>query len=288
MGWDNPPVPWREFERRLSWRQGQRQGTEPGGGTGTDGEVTPLPGARTQAARGSAGGGSGSSSGSGKRVPWAELHCHSSYSFLDGASAPRDLIREAARLGLTAIAITDHDGMYGVPQFAQSATRFREGADGAAGPATVFGAELSLDIPPARRRAGSSSEPAGLISASGPTYGNRPGRAPEREHAAEREQRGARAAAERELAAEREYAAERERREQAGTARRTRPVGWGWREGRGWRERAAAGGRAPRACGRAEPPPDRQARRARACPTRRAGTCSCSRATRKATGGSAR
>ena len=169
MGWDNPPVPWREFERRLSWRQGKRSGAGPGGdgaaseddGTGPDGDIAVA-------------GGAGAGGTGGKPVPWAELHCHSSYSFLDGASAPRDLIKEAARLGLTAIAITDHDGMYGVPQFAQNATRLKESADGTAGgPATVFGAELSLDIPPLRRRTGSSSAGRpGVRVRTGPRYGS--------------------------------------------------------------------------------------------------------------------
>ena len=59
-------------------------------------------------------------------TPWAELHCHSSYSFLDGAATPGELVAEAARLGLETLAITDHDGMYGVPQFAQAAARFRD------------------------------------------------------------------------------------------------------------------------------------------------------------------
>jgi error-prone DNA polymerase len=76
---------------------------------------------------------------------WAELHCHSSYSFLDGASSPDDLVAEAAALGLTALAITDHDGMYGVPQFAQAAARLQQQAGISLG--TVFGAELSLDLP---------------------------------------------------------------------------------------------------------------------------------------------
>ena len=74
-------------------------------------------------------------------IPWAELHCHSSFSFLDGAAAPDELVAEAARLGLAVLAITDHDGMYGVPQFAQAAARLR--ARGAR-LGTVFGAELSL------------------------------------------------------------------------------------------------------------------------------------------------
>jgi error-prone DNA polymerase len=74
-------------------------------------------------------------------VRWAELHCHSSFSFLDGAATPEELVAEAARLGLEVLAITDHDGMYGVPQFAQAAARL---ADHGQRLGTVFGAELSL------------------------------------------------------------------------------------------------------------------------------------------------
>src|SRR5262244_2792903 len=125
MGWDNPPVPWRELERRLSWGTG-------GGARGDDGEPDPPPRPVT-------------------RLPvpapgprWAELHCHSSYSFLDGASSPEELVAEAAARGLEALAITDHDGMYGVPQFAQAAARLNQAG---ARLGTVFGAELSLDLP---------------------------------------------------------------------------------------------------------------------------------------------
>jgi error-prone DNA polymerase len=77
-------------------------------------------------------------------IPWAELHCHSSYSFLDGVATPAELVAEAARLGVEVLALTDHDGMYGVPQFAQAAARLRD-TGGALG--TVFGAELSLGLP---------------------------------------------------------------------------------------------------------------------------------------------
>ena len=104
----------------------------------------------------------------GKPVPWAELHCHSAYSFLDGASTPGELIAEAAECGLTAIAITDHDGMYGVPQFAQSAARFRESEEGlGSNVATVFGAELSLDIPPVITSAIAAAQEPGAGPASG-------------------------------------------------------------------------------------------------------------------------
>jgi error-prone DNA polymerase len=72
------------------------------------------------------------------RVPYAELHAHSNFSFLDGASHPEELIEEAARLGLDAIALTDHDGMYGVVRFAEAGRQL--------GVRTVFGAELSLGL----------------------------------------------------------------------------------------------------------------------------------------------
>ena len=68
--------------------------------------------------------------------PYGELHAHSAFSFLDGASEPEELIGEAARLGLTSIALTDHNGLYGVVRFAQAAKDV--------GMATTFGAELHL------------------------------------------------------------------------------------------------------------------------------------------------
>ena len=72
----------------------------------------------------------------GSSVPYAELHTHSAYSFLDGASTPEELVEEAARLDLRAIALTDHDGLYGVVRFAEAAKELDV--------QTVFGAELSL------------------------------------------------------------------------------------------------------------------------------------------------
>jgi error-prone DNA polymerase len=196
MGWDNPPVPWREFERRLSWRSSgarrssgtgrndhdnpqrpepphpkqkdpeqkgperkgpERKGPERKGPERKDPErkdperprpVTRLPVNRAhrddQSDQASpAGQAAGRPSRSSQNPAWAELHCHSSFSFLDGASSPEDLVAAAAGLGLTALAITDHDGMYGVPQFAQAAARLY-GTGIRLG--TVFGAELSLDI----------------------------------------------------------------------------------------------------------------------------------------------
>jgi len=74
--------------------------------------------------------------GAGAPARYAELHAHSAFSFLDGASQPEELAAEAARLGLSALALTDHDGLYGVVRFAQAAR--------AVGLRTVFGAELHL------------------------------------------------------------------------------------------------------------------------------------------------
>ncbi len=74
-------------------------------------------------------------------TPYAELHCHSNFSFLDGASGPDHLVLEAIRLGLHALAITDHDGFYGAPLFAETAQ-----LHAAAGLRTIYGAELSLGL----------------------------------------------------------------------------------------------------------------------------------------------
>ena len=75
-------------------------------------------------------------------MPYAELHCHSSFSFLDGASSPEALAEEATRLGLEALAITDHAGFYGVVRFAEAARELAL--------PTVFGAELTLNATEAR------------------------------------------------------------------------------------------------------------------------------------------
>ena len=52
---------------------------------------------------------------------YVELHCHSAYSFLDGASHPEELVVRAAELGYPALALTDHDGVYGSLEFAHAA-----------------------------------------------------------------------------------------------------------------------------------------------------------------------
>ncbi|BAD55760.1 error-prone DNA polymerase [Nocardia farcinica] len=137
MGWGTGPPSWSELERVLSGRPGR---TDPEAMYPGDGGDSPA--------------------WSRKRepylaepirpvdrptVPYAELHAHSAYSFLDGASQPEELVEEAVRLGLEAIALTDHDGFYGTVRFAEAAKEW--------GIATVFGAELSLGVArPAPRR----------------------------------------------------------------------------------------------------------------------------------------
>ncbi len=68
---------------------------------------------------------------------YAELHCHSAYSFLDGASLPEELAFQAHRLGLKALALTDHDGLYGSMEFAQAAKGW--------GVQPITGAEVTLE-----------------------------------------------------------------------------------------------------------------------------------------------
>src|SRR4051812_7660900 len=128
MGFNNPEVTWAELERRLSGRPVRPKLQDGGGGLADEHpqshkrmahEPPPLP--RPSAP-----------------VPYGELHAHSSFSFLDGASAPEELAEEAVRLGLEALTLTDHDGVYGVVRFAEAAR--------AHGLLTGFGAELSLDV----------------------------------------------------------------------------------------------------------------------------------------------
>ena len=68
---------------------------------------------------------------------YVELHCHSAYSFLDGASMPDELVPRALELGHTALALTDHNGVYGSMEHAQVARSL--------GLKAIHGAELDLD-----------------------------------------------------------------------------------------------------------------------------------------------
>ena len=100
VGFNNPAMPWKELERRLS------NGRAPGSPSWNAGGDSPAWSRKRQPfePRRPAERAAGS-------VPYAELHCHSNFSFLDGASHPEELAEEAARLGLEALALTDHDGL---------------------------------------------------------------------------------------------------------------------------------------------------------------------------------
>ena len=52
---------------------------------------------------------------------YAELHSHTNFSFLHGASPVEDMAERAAQLGLAGLAVTDHDGLYGVVRFTTAA-----------------------------------------------------------------------------------------------------------------------------------------------------------------------
>jgi error-prone DNA polymerase len=136
VGFNNPDIPWRELERQLSGRPkpAANPGYKPVDGDGGDSPAWSRKRERYQRVE-SPPPIAGSTQAT---VPYAELHCHSNFSFLDGASEPEELAEEAARLGIETLAITDHDGFYGVVRFAEAA--------GELGVRTVFGAELSLGL----------------------------------------------------------------------------------------------------------------------------------------------
>ncbi|HUF95905.1 MAG TPA: error-prone DNA polymerase [Acidimicrobiia bacterium] len=68
---------------------------------------------------------------------YAELHCHTNFSFLDGASHPEDLVERAVELEYEALAVTDHDGFYGVSRFWQAAQT--------TGLPVIYGVEIGLE-----------------------------------------------------------------------------------------------------------------------------------------------
>ncbi|MEV5839600.1 error-prone DNA polymerase [Nocardia sp. NPDC052112] len=140
MGWSNGPPTWAELERVLSGRPGP---TNPDAMYPGDGGDSPAWSRKRGDYRPES-----VEPADGPVVPYAELHAHSAYSFLDGASQPEELVEEAVRLGLEAIALTDHDGFYGTVRFFEAAKEW--------GIPTVYGAELSLGAAEDAPRLGNS------------------------------------------------------------------------------------------------------------------------------------
>ena len=71
---------------------------------------------------------------------YAELHCHTNFSFLDGASHPEDLVERAIELGYDALAVTDHNGFYGTSRLWQSAKQ--------TGLPVIYGVEVGIESNP--------------------------------------------------------------------------------------------------------------------------------------------
>jgi error-prone DNA polymerase len=130
MGWRNPPVPWHELERRLSGRSGRAPSGKPDTWAPGDGGDSPAWSRKRNEYE------PPTIEPATNVVPYVELHCHSNFSFSEGASDPEELVQEAVRLGLEALAITDRNGFYGIVRFAEAAR--------AHGLPTVFGVELNV------------------------------------------------------------------------------------------------------------------------------------------------
>ncbi len=89
--------------------------------------------------------------------PYVELHTHSGFSFLDGASHPEELVLQAKELGYPALALTDHNGLYGSMEFARAAKEEGiqpiTGAEVSIDPGTVPGWRVGSGVGPQRRPA---------------------------------------------------------------------------------------------------------------------------------------
>src|SRR5438105_4049547 len=81
-----------------------------------------------------------------KPRPYPELHAASAFSFLDGASLPEDLVEEAARREIPAVALVDTNGVYGAPRFYEAAKE--------AGIKALVGAEATVLLHPLPTRRG--------------------------------------------------------------------------------------------------------------------------------------
>ncbi|HEX3463694.1 MAG TPA: error-prone DNA polymerase, partial [Candidatus Elarobacter sp.] len=107
---------------------------------------------------------------------YAELHCWSNFSFLEGASHPEELVEHGRRLGLRGIALTDRDGLYGAVRFAKAAVP-QAGFAALCGVELTFGSDAAEPIKPGRPARAAKEVPTDtprivLLAADKTGYGN--------------------------------------------------------------------------------------------------------------------
>jgi error-prone DNA polymerase len=89
-------------------------------------------------------------------APYIELHAHSAFSFLDGASTPMELAAGAAEYGYPAFALTDHDGVWGSMEFAHACAGF--------GIRGITGTELTVAVGPRILSRNGTHRPCGAVA----------------------------------------------------------------------------------------------------------------------------
>ena len=147
------PEPPPATDHHLAQSRGARDDADPtgtGGGQTADGDSPSVP------------------------SPFVHLHVHSNFSFLDGGSRIGDLVDRAVELGQPALALTDHDGLYGAVRFAKACAK--------RGVQAIFGVEMSVEplTPAAMSPEGTSSVRSGMAARPGgaPPAAGAPGRRP--------------------------------------------------------------------------------------------------------------
>ncbi len=78
------------------------------------------------------------------RPCYAELHAHTNFSFLDGASHPEEMAAKGKELGLAALAVTDHDGVYGAVRFSRAVADANQPTNTTPAMKAIVGMELTL------------------------------------------------------------------------------------------------------------------------------------------------
>jgi DNA polymerase III alpha subunit len=100
-------------------------------------------------------------------MSFVHLHVHSNFSFGDGACRIDELVETAAAASMTALAVTDHDGLYGAVRFYQACTK--------AGIKPIVGVELNVEsVLSAEAKRQPSSAERSAQQRSQEAYGRRP------------------------------------------------------------------------------------------------------------------